>query len=179
MNTHTAYIALGSNLNNPLRQVERAVTALQTAPQIRAYKLSSWYRNAAIATDTQPDYINGVIEVKTTASPHALLALLMDIEVRQGRVRVPQHKNAARIIDLDILLYGTRVVNSATLTVPHPRMTDRNFVLLPLLEIAPLAHLPSGVPLAHYRTSAHAKGKACHKLGAHVESPQPHSHVYV
>lgn len=160
MSIHVAYIALGSNLDNPLHQVERAIAALESHPHIEKSRLSSWYRNTAVSDEIQPDYINGVVKVATTLKPHALLDIMLDIERQQGRRRLAtSYRNAPRTIDLDLLLYENRTINTSTLTVPHPRMTERDFVLLPLLEIAPHVCLPCGTLLSDYKETACALRK--------------------
>lgn len=141
-----AYVALGSNLDDPEGQLCDAVAALQGLPQTQLEQVSSVYRSAALGPDTQPDYLNAVVLLRTQLSPLALLDALLQIEQAQGRVRSARW--GARTLDLDLLLYGDNSLSSPRLTVPHPRMTERNFVLYPLHEIAP-AHLrlPDGSAL--------------------------------
>ena len=102
-------------------------------PQTQLLHQSSLYRTAPVDS-TGPDYINAVVEISTRLAPHALLAQLQALEHSAGRVR--PYRNAPRTLDLDILLYGDQVLNTATLQVPHPRMMQRAFVLVPLAEIA-------------------------------------------
>jgi len=130
----TAYIGLGANLGDARRTVRQAVQDLGTLPQTRLMRASSLYRTAPIDS-SGPDYINAVAEVATTLSPQALLTELQRLELAAGRER--PYRNAPRTLDLDILLYDDIALDMPTLTIPHPRMVDRAFVLLPLAEIAP------------------------------------------
>ena len=136
---HQAYIALGSNLQQPRRQVEQALGELAQWPQTRLLKQSSLYRTAPLDHNNhrseQPEFINAVAQIETGLTPLALLRALLAIEDRHGRER-PYH-NAPRVLDMDLLLYDEVIMNTAELTLPHPRMFDRGFVLLPLSEIAP------------------------------------------
>jgi 2-amino-4-hydroxy-6-hydroxymethyldihydropteridine diphosphokinase len=128
-----AYIALGSNLADPLRQLTRAVAALQTLADTQLVRTSSVYRSPAVGPGTQPDYLNAVLLLTTRLAPRALLEALHDIERAQGRVRDLHW--GPRPLDLDLLLYGAEKISTAELTVPHPRMQERNFVLYPLREV--------------------------------------------
>lgn len=132
------YIALGSNLGRPQRQLRKAVIALDSLPRTRLEKASSIYRSAAIGPGQQPDYLNAVVRLATELTPLALLDALQHIENEQGRVR--DIRWGPRTIDLDLLLYGDSAVESPRLTIPHPRMRERHFVLYPLREISG-AHL--------------------------------------
>lgn len=130
----TAYVALGANLGEPAQAVLGAVKALDATPGVRLVKASGLYRTAPVDS-TGPDYINAVAEVHTTLSAPALLDALQAIEQGAGRER--PYRNAPRTLDLDLLLYGTGCIDSPRLTVPHPRMWERAFVLVPLAKIAP------------------------------------------
>jgi 2-amino-4-hydroxy-6-hydroxymethyldihydropteridine diphosphokinase len=132
---HQAFIALGSNLQDPQAQVERALQTIANTPRIKLIKASSLFKTAPIGYDNQPDFINAVAEIETDLSPLALLHKLLAIEARHGRER--PFPNAPRVLDLDVLLYGNIEINTAELTLPHPRMHTRGFVMLPLAEIAP------------------------------------------
>ncbi len=138
----TAYIALGANLGDAAATVQQAVRALATLPQTRLLRASSLYRTAPIES-SGPDYINAVAEISTALSPQALLAALQALEKAAGRER--PYRNAPRTLDLDILLYGDVSIDSPTLTIPHPRMQARAFVLQPLAEIAPQRVSPSAL----------------------------------
>ncbi|HEY8386192.1 MAG TPA: 2-amino-4-hydroxy-6-hydroxymethyldihydropteridine diphosphokinase, partial [Porticoccaceae bacterium] len=131
----TTFIAIGSNLDNPRRQVADAVAALSGLQGSRLVALSPWYRSAAIGPGSQPDYLNGVARLTTRLSPRHLLAALQAIEHAQGRQRTEHW--GPRTLDLDILLYGNEIIAEPDLIVPHPRLTQRNFVLYPLADLAP------------------------------------------
>jgi len=130
-----AYIALGSNLGNPLETVQQALDALSSNQHVNIVEQSSWYGSTAVGPGEQADYVNGIAELNTTLSPHGLLLLLQAIETQFGRERTVTW--GARTLDLDLLWYNHESIDTARLTVPHPRMHERNFVLLPLNEIAP------------------------------------------
>lgn len=129
----TAFIALGANLGEPAQTLRDALTSLDAAPGVRMLKASSLYRTAPIDS-SGPDYINAVAEIATTLSAPALLDTLQAIEQRAGRER--PYRNAPRTLDLDLLLYGAGRIHSPRLSVPHPRMWERAFVVVPLAEIA-------------------------------------------
>lgn len=129
-----AFIALGSNLEDPAKQLQRAVDALAALPASRLDAVSSVYSSAAVGPGNQPDYLNAVALVSTELAPRALLVALQEIEQNQGRVR--QERWGPRTLDLDILLYGELQLDSPDLTIPHPRMHQRDFVLYPLREIS-------------------------------------------
>ncbi|QFU77101.1 2-amino-4-hydroxy-6-hydroxymethyldihydropteridine diphosphokinase [Halioglobus maricola] len=129
-----AYIALGSNLAEPLTQLRRAAIALADLAQTRLVAISPAYRSAAVGPGDQPDYLNAAASLETTLAPIVLLDALQAIENQQGRER--EVRWAARTLDLDILLYGDRDIDEPRLRVPHPRLTERDFVLLPLADIA-------------------------------------------
>jgi 2-amino-4-hydroxy-6-hydroxymethyldihydropteridine diphosphokinase len=131
----TAYVGVGSNLNDPRAQVLQAFTELDGLPHTRVVRRSSLYRSAPMGHAAQPDFVNAVAQVETGLPAERLLAELQAVEARHGRER--SFPNAPRTLDLDLLLYGTARIASAALTVPHPRMHERAFVLKPLLEIAP------------------------------------------
>ena len=128
-----AYIALGSNLQGPVSQLRQAVAALRTLPDTQFLRSSSIYRSAAVGPGAQPDYLNAVALMATTLAPLALLDALQQIERAQGRTR--GERWGPRTLDLDLLLYGDQQVDTARLTIPHPAMRQRNFVLYPLLEV--------------------------------------------
>ena len=144
--TVEAFIALGANLENPVRQVQQAISELAGIEQTRVLAVSSLYRTAPVGYADQPDFINAVAKLQTGLSPHELLDALHVIESRHGRQR--SVRNAPRTLDLDLLMHGTSVVREKNLTLPHPRLHERAFVLLPLAEIAPDAQLPGRGPLS-------------------------------
>ena len=131
-----AFVAIGANLNDPQDQVRRAISALSALPGTSLLGSSSLYGSKPMGPQDQPDYINAVVEVQTSLSPQALLQKCREQETAAGRERPYRH--APRTLDIDILLYGDRCVNLPELTVPHPRMLQRAFVLVPLAEIAPV-----------------------------------------
>lgn len=136
----TACIALGANIGEPLRQIEAGFKALAALPGTRLTARSSLYRSAPVGYADQPDFINAVALIDTTLDPHALLDALLAIERVNGRVR--EFANAPRTLDLDIVLYGDAVIHDPGLTIPHARMLERAFVMLPLAEIAPDMQVP-------------------------------------
>lgn len=137
---HTAFIALGSNLEDPEKKVRQAIAVLAELPQSRLVSASSLYRTAPVDAADQPDFINAVAQLSTSLAPQALLAALLAIESRFGRER--SFRNAPRTLDLDLLLYDAQCIAEPTLVVPHPRMHQRAFVLVPLLELAPACIIP-------------------------------------
>jgi len=156
-------IGIGSNLAAPpaLTPRETAEQALPTlaAPHLQPLLCSSWYESAPVPASDQPWFVNSVALIASDLEPELLLKLMLDVESRFGRVR--QERNAARTLDLDLLDYDGLIIETPSLTLPHPRMHERRFVLEPLLEIAPnwrhpvlglgaadlLARLPSDQPV--------------------------------
>lgn len=129
----TAYVALGANLGDAVQTVRDALAALNAMPGSRLVKASSLYRTAPVDS-SGPDYINAVAEVRTSLTAPDLLRAVQDIEAAAGRER--PYRNAPRTLDLDVLLYGSAIIDSPALTVPHPRMWERAFVLIPLRELS-------------------------------------------
>ncbi len=129
-----AFVALGANMGDAAATLQRALQALDSTPGLRLAKVSSLYRTAPVDA-VGPDFINAVAEVATTLTAPGLLDALQAIENAEGRER--PYRNAPRTLDLDLLLYGAARIDSPRLTVPHPRMSERAFVLVPLAEIAP------------------------------------------
>jgi len=130
----TAYVALGANLGDAVRAVVDAIGHIAALPHTRVVRQSSLYRTAPIES-SGPDYINAVVEISTRLNATELLRQLQRIEGEAGRER--PYRNAPRTLDLDLLLFGTARIDSTQLQVPHPRMNERAFVLVPLAEIAP------------------------------------------
>lgn len=139
----SAFLGLGSNLQSPRQQLQRGVDAIARAPAVRLVAVSPFYGSAAVGPGDQPDYVNAVAQIETTLPPLDLLATLQAIERGQGRERGPE-RWLPRTLDLDLLLYGNEVLNLPRLHVPHPRMQQRNFVLLPLFDLAPDLIMPDG-----------------------------------
>ena len=136
-----AYVALGANLGNPQEALQAALEDLRQTAGVGVTAVSSFYRTAPVES-SGPDYVNAVAEVATTLAASELLHVLQRIENAHGRVRPVGVVNAPRTLDLDLLLFGKDTVATPELTVPHPRMHLRAFVLVPLLEIAPDAVIP-------------------------------------
>lgn len=136
----TAFIALGANLGDPSAALREALRLIAALPDTQLLAHSSLYASAPVGYTDQPDFVNAVCAVQTNLPADQLLAALLAIELQQGRER--QFKNAPRTLDLDVILYGDQIIDLPQLQVPHPRMHERAFVLLPLLEIAPDAYIP-------------------------------------
>lgn len=129
-----AYVALGANLGDPATTVRAALGALANLPESRVVRSSSLYRTKPVGIADQPEFVNAVAQLKTTLRPEALLDALLDVEQRFGRIRA--EKNGPRTLDLDLLLYDDQFLELPRLTLPHPRLHLRAFVLQPLAEIA-------------------------------------------
>ena len=143
-----AYVALGANLGDPRATVTAALEALADIEATAVVTRSSLYRTAPVGLRHQPDFINAVAALDTRLAPVALLEALFALEARFGRSRsVP---NAPRTLDLDLLLHGDTQLAGAALTLPHPRLHERAFVLVPLLEIAPDCRIPGRGSVAHF-----------------------------
>ncbi|MGH1370650.1 MAG: 2-amino-4-hydroxy-6-hydroxymethyldihydropteridine diphosphokinase [Cellvibrionaceae bacterium] len=140
-----AYIGLGSNLENPREQVMRAAQEIDAIDGVRLIQQSRWYQSKAVGPGVQPDYINGVVLIETHLDAHALLDQLQRIEQEHERVRKIHW--GPRTLDLDLLLFADHTIQTDRLTVPHAYLTERNFVLYPLADIAKDLVLPSGEAL--------------------------------
>jgi len=158
---YKAFIALGSNLSHPALQVQNAFLALDKLPETSLVKQSSLYRSEPVGYDNQPDFVNAVAEVCTQLEPEALLTAILAIEQDFGRER--PFANAPRILDLDLLSYEDVTLETDFLTIPHPRMHLRSFVLLPLAEIAPNLVLPGHGNVV--KLAEPFKNQAIEKLG--------------
>ena len=143
---HITFVGLGSNLSDPCSQVLRALQMLDSLPQTKVLARSSLYRSAPIGYLQQPDFINAVARLETELSPRALLDALLGLEKDNGRTR--DFLNSPRTLDLDVLLYDNLQHHEHGLTLPHPQMHRRAFVLRPLLEIAPDCEIPGVGPAA-------------------------------
>jgi len=141
-----AFVGLGSNLEQPARQVRTALHELSELPGTGLLRHSPLYRSAPLGPPDQPDYVNAVAMLSTSLDPHALLDQLQALERRHGRVR-GRHWGP-RTLDLDLLLFGEQRIDSVRLSVPHPQMHRRAFVLVPLHDVAPDLHLPGQGSLA-------------------------------
>lgn len=136
----TVYVGLGSNLEQPILQIKRALQELDEILEAELICVSSFYQTAPVGILDQPSFINVVAEMTTTLAPQALLAHFMGIEAAHARARLK--KNGPRTLDLDILIFNEWRINDVSLVIPHPRMHERAFVLIPLLEIAPDVYIP-------------------------------------
>jgi len=137
-----AFIGIGSNLDDPKYQVLTAIESLKTLPDSRWQVASRLYVSRPQGPQDQPDFVNAVAWIKTRLAPLALLDALQGIEQTQGKVK--KRHWGERLIDLDVLLYGDQVIDNPRLQVPHPFMMERDFVLLPLLELLPEGQMPDG-----------------------------------
>lgn len=155
----TAYVGLGANLGDALGTVQRAMIALGSIPSTRLIAQSSLFRTAPIDAGGD-DYVNAVVQLQTTLDAVALFGHLQRIELVFGRER--PFPNAPRTLDLDLLLFGQQRIDSADLTVPHPRVTERAFTLIPLLQLDPLLTIPGRGP-AH-QCVAHVAGQVISKI---------------
>lgn len=135
---NTAYLSLGSNLEDPPGQIRSAIRRLESTGEIR--RISSLYRTEPMEVEQQPWFVNCAIEVSTNLTPEQLLTKMLAIEAEMGRFRTA--KKGPRLIDLDLLLFNDAIIRQNNLTVPHPAMHRRRFVLAPLAEIAPQAVHP-------------------------------------
>ncbi|RXJ72451.1 2-amino-4-hydroxy-6-hydroxymethyldihydropteridine diphosphokinase [Veronia nyctiphanis] len=140
------YIAIGSNLGDPVKKAQSAISALQLLPDSTWVASSSLYSSKPMGPADQPDYVNAVVAMDTRLPPHTLLDHTQAIELEYGRERKAE-RWGPRTLDLDILLYGNENIDDPRLTVPHYGMREREFVLYPLAEIAPDLHLPDGSAL--------------------------------
>lgn len=157
---HVAYVALGSNLAGdldcPASQVVRALQSIDKIAKTKLVKQSSLYQSAPVGYANQADFINAVAEISTQLSPEALLDALLNIENKAGRERL--FANAPRVLDLDLLLYDDLAIHTEKLTLPHPRMLERAFVLLPLAEISPNLTSTSGESIVKLAQSVQTQG---------------------
>lgn len=128
-----AYLSIGTNMGDRLQNLQNAVNSLRLLPQTSVIEISPVYETDPIGFEEQADFLNIAVEIETSLTPEALLGALLGIESALGRVRL--FKNGPRIIDLDLLLFGNEEINSRVLTVPHPRMYEREFVLKPLYDL--------------------------------------------
>ena len=136
------YLALGSNLKIPSKQLHLAIKTLRHTSKIHVLDVAPFYHNKAYGRRAQPNFCNTVVKMMTTLSPQQLLSCCQHIEKKQGRIR--RTKWAARTLDIDILFYGSRIIQTNSLIIPHPELIKRAFVLIPLLQMNPNFTLPNG-----------------------------------
>lgn len=146
-----AYIAIGSNLGEPLTQAQQAIQALNALPNSRIAAISSFYRTKPLGPQDQPDYLNLAVLLETDLEPETLLDYTQKIELDLGRVRKAE-RWGPRTLDLDIMLFGNCVINTSRLTVPHYGLKEREFMLYPLSEISPNLVFPDGELLSERLT---------------------------
>ena len=156
-----SFIGLGSNLNDPELQIRNAIGAIRLVPKSQVVKVSSLYFSRPMGPQDQPDYMNAVLAIETQLSPLALLDELQDIENKAGRVR-KENRWGARVLDLDILMYDQQAIENDRLTVPHYGMHEREFVLMPLAEIAPDLVMPDGKKVAQLARDIATNGLKIH-----------------
>jgi len=152
-----AYIGIGANLGNPLVQAQSALEAIEQLETTSVVATSTWYRSRSL-NPGQPDYLNGVTCIETSLEPATLLTALQVIENDHGRVRLERW--GPRTLDLDLLLYDNIVLDTPILTLPHPQLPQRNFVVMPLLEVCPELRLPDGSRLADIAAQLNTGGLA-------------------
>ncbi|QIX95093.1 2-amino-4-hydroxy-6-hydroxymethyldihydropteridine diphosphokinase [Cedecea sp. FDAARGOS_727] len=152
-----AYIALGSNQASPLEQVSSALDALAAIPHSLVVATSSFYRTPPLGPQDQPDYLNAAVVLETDLPAEALLDQTQRIELEHGRVR-KEERWGPRTLDLDIMLFGSEVIHTERLTVPHYDMKNRAFMLVPLLEIAPDCRFPDGQAVAEILANLSREG---------------------
>ncbi|MGB0835197.1 MAG: 2-amino-4-hydroxy-6-hydroxymethyldihydropteridine diphosphokinase [Psychrobium sp.] len=162
---NTCYIGIGSNLGDPIAQAKQAIVALKDISDSRLVSVSSLYGSKPMGPSDQPDYVNAVAMLETNLEPLALLDALQHIEQTQGRVRKAE-RWGPRTLDLDILLINNSTIDIPRLTVPHYGMREREFVLYPLLEIAPQLILPDGTALEQLT-------KQCPRNGLEIIEQRP------
>lgn len=151
------YIGLGSNLSQPIEQLERALQEIAQLADVHLLTRSSLYSSVPLGPQDQPDFVNGVAHLRTCLAAEALLKQLQGIELDHGRLRKDQ-RWGPRTLDLDILLYGQQQINQADLVIPHYGMKQREFVVYPLFEIAPELVLPCGTRLKDILNNVSSNG---------------------
>ena len=145
----TAYLGLGANLGDRLANLQRAVDLLAEVSGLRVARSSRVYATEPVGGPEQPEYLNAVVEVETDLAPHDLLEACLSVETRMGRVRAEPW--GPRTIDIDVLTYGDETIDEPDLVIPHPRMHERGFVLVPLAELTADPSLPGELRLASLR----------------------------
>lgn len=166
-----SYLAIGSNMGNRLENLAAARDAIHSLPETQLIDSSHDHTTPPVGGPPgQNDYLNAAVKIQTGLPPHELLSHLLDIERRMGRDRSHESRNGPRIIDIDILLFNDIILSSTALTIPHPRMHQRTFVLMPLCDIAPdVIHPILGIPIHLLAARCYAGGAADHPLPAGTE----------
>jgi 2-amino-4-hydroxy-6-hydroxymethyldihydropteridine diphosphokinase len=158
---NTVYLGLGSNLSDPLQQIQQAISVISTHDEINTLACSSLYISQPMGPQDQPDYFNAVLKINTLLKPLALLDKLQAIENIAGRVRKDQ-RWGARVLDIDILLYNNEVIKNDRLTIPHYGLQEREFVVIPLAEIDNQLQLPDGQSIAALANNIVTNGLKIH-----------------
>lgn len=158
---NTVYLGLGSNLSDPLQQIQQAISVISTHDEINTLACSSLYISQPMGPQDQPDYFNAVLKINTLLKPLALLDKLQAIENIAGRVRKDQ-RWGARVLDIDILLYNNEVIKNDRLTIPHYGLQEREFVVIPLAEIDNQLQLPNGQSIAALANNIVTNGLKIH-----------------
>ncbi|MCB1826855.1 MAG: 2-amino-4-hydroxy-6-hydroxymethyldihydropteridine diphosphokinase [Coxiellaceae bacterium] len=153
----TAYIGVGSNLDMPVLQVQEAIDRLRDVPGVVVCKVSQLYQSKPLGPKDQSDFINAVVKIETNLSAEELLNFLQRIEESQKRIRAGK-RWGPRTIDLDILLFGDEKISTRSLKIPHPGLSQREFVVYPLAEIAPDLRLPSGETIDEIKAQCPVRG---------------------
>jgi 2-amino-4-hydroxy-6-hydroxymethyldihydropteridine diphosphokinase len=158
---NTVYLGLGSNLSDPIQQIQQAISVISTHDEINTLACSSLYISQPMGPQDQPDYFNAVLKINTLLKPLALLDKLQAIENIAGRVRKDQ-RWGARVLDIDILLYNNEVIKNDRLTIPHYGLQEREFVVIPLAEIDNQLQLPNGQSIAALANNIVTNGLKIH-----------------
>lgn len=167
------YIGMGSNLDQPLTQLNKAVEAMNSIAQTTVTGCSPVYRSAPVGYTDQPDFVNAVCELQTSLSATDMLKQLQKIEQHQGRVRESGQRYGPRTLDLDLLLYGQQQINEPGLIVPHPRLHQRAFVLYPLSDLEPDLQIPGHGSLAELKAGCSDQVLNRIDQALHATSQQP------
>jgi 2-amino-4-hydroxy-6-hydroxymethyldihydropteridine diphosphokinase len=158
---NTVYLGLGSNLSDPIQQIQQAISVISTHDEINTLACSSLYISQPMGPQDQPDYFNAVLKINTLLKPLALLDKLQAIENIAGRVRKDQ-RWGARVLDIDILLYNNEVIKNDRLTIPHYGLQEREFVVIPLAEIDNQLQLPDGQSISALANNIVTNGLKIH-----------------
>lgn len=171
-----AYIGIGSNLDNPFKQIQQAIASIRAIPDSRVLRVSKMYRSQPVPAN-QPDFLNAALQLETALSPPALLAALQHIEKMQKRVKTENW--GPRTIDLDILLFDQLNLCSPELTIPHPFLLVREFVIYPLSDIAPDLMLHTGENVASLRATLDPRGITALKISMYPGTFDPITHGHI